>query len=184
MEIVLLRHGKPKVELSGYLSAKELKNLVLAYTQSNIKDRPSETLKKYFKDHYVVCSNLLRSIESAKNLNFKNIHVSDELYRETNIPHFDNSFVKLPIMVWLILFRVLWLFGFSKNGEPYAQAKIRSKQAAGKLVGLAESNEKIIVVGHGLMNRLIGYQLEKKGWQASKREGKRYWELKKYTFNP
>lgn len=182
MEIVLLRHGKPKVEFSGYLSAKELKDLVFAYKYSNIKDQPPEKLKECFKDHYVVCSDLPRSIESAKKLNFKSIHVSDELYRETDIPHFDNSFLELPIMVWLILLRVLWLFGFSKNGESFAQAKIRSKQAANKLVGLAESNEKIIIVGHGLMNRLIGYQLEKKGWQPSKRERKRYWEYKKYIF--
>ena len=41
MEIVLLRRGRPRVELSGYLSAKQLKQLVIDYAQSSISDAPT-----------------------------------------------------------------------------------------------------------------------------------------------
>lgn len=107
MEIVLLRHGKPKVELSGYLSAKELKQLVSAYAQSSINDVPVERLKIKFREHYVVCSDLPRSIDSAIKLNLKNIQISDALYRETDIPHFDRFPLKLPATLWLILLRIM-----------------------------------------------------------------------------
>lgn len=120
MEIILLRHGRPAVELSGYLSTKEFKQLVSDYAQSSINDVPIETLKTRFNDHYVICSDLPRSIDSAKKLNLNNIHISDALYRETDIPHFDKCFLKLPVTLWLILLRIMWLFGFSKNGESFS----------------------------------------------------------------
>lgn len=183
MEIILLRHGKPKVELSGYLSAKQLKQLISDYAQSSINDAPTEKLKTRFNNHYVVCSDLLRSIDSAKKLNLNNINISDALYRETYIPHFDRFFLKLPATLWLIILRILWLFGFSKNGESFSQAKARSKQAAENLIILARKNKKVIVVGHGLMNHLIGKELEKKDWQPSERIGKRYWEYRSYTIS-
>lgn len=183
MEIILLRHGRPNVELSGYLNTKELKRLVYAYEKSGIQDLPSKKLKQSINNYYVVCSDLNRSIESAKKLNLNFIHLSDAIFRETDIPYFDNIRLTLPVKVWVILLRVMWLFGFSKNGESFFQAKNRSKKAAGKLISLAQKNEKMVVVGHGLINRLIGKELEKKGWQAQKREGKSYWELKKYTLS-
>lgn len=184
MEIILLRHGKPKVELKGFLNAGEIKQLTFEYAQSGIQDTPTEQLKNNFNHHYVVCSDLARSVESAEKLNLKNIHLSDALFRETDIPHFDKSFFKLPVMFWLILLRVMWLFGFSKNGESFSQAKNRSKLAAEKLIVLAKKNEKVIVIGHGLINRLIGKELDKKGWCASERVGKRYWEFYLYAVGP
>ena len=181
MEIVLLRHGKPKVDLKGYLSVKELKQLIENYALSGIQDTPDNKLKKIFSNHFVICSDLARSMESAKILGLNNIHLSDVLFKEADLPHFDNNFVILPVVSWVILLRVLWLFGFKKNGESYSEAKERSMCAAEKLIGLAEQNEKIIVVGHGLMNRLIGKQLQKKGWFESERAGKSYWEFRRYN---
>lgn len=66
MEIILLRHGKPDVELSGYLNAEEFKQLVYSYAQSGIQGSPAEKIKEHFNTHYVVCSDLSRSIESVK----------------------------------------------------------------------------------------------------------------------
>ena len=183
MEIILLRHGKPDVKLIGYLNANEFKQLVNTYAQSGIQDLPTQKLKDDFNAHYVVCSDLLRSIDSAKKLGLKNIHLSEALFRETDIPHFDKSFLKLPVTAWVILFRVMWLFGFKKNGESFSQAKRRSKQAAEKLIMLAEENEKIIVVGHGLTNRLIAKQLRINNWKGSSSPGNKYWEFGVYTIN-
>ena len=88
MEIVLLRHGKPELELKGRLNASEVKQLVVAYSLSGIQDSPPETLTKYFNDYYVVCSGLERSIQSAKKLGFKQIHLSDDLFKKTEIQNF------------------------------------------------------------------------------------------------
>ena len=181
MEIVLLRHGKPRIDLNGYLSVKDFKQLVEDYAQSGIQDTPDDKLKNKFSDHLVICSDLVRSMESAKKLDLNNIHLSDVLFKEADLPHFDNNFLKLPVAAWVVLLRVLWLFGFKKNGESFLRAKERSKRAAEQLIGLAEQNEKIIVVGHGLMNRLIGKQLQKKGWVDAERAGKSYWEFRRYS---
>ena len=96
------------------------------------------------------------------------------------MPHFDRSFLTLPAMGWFVLLRIMWLFGFRKNGESFTQAKFRAKQAANKLIALAEKNDKVILVGHGLMNRLIAKQLRLKGWQGPVSPGKKYWEYGVY----
>ena len=183
MEIILLRHGKPKVDLKGSLSAEGFKHLVFEYARSGIQDTPPKNLSNLFKSHYAVCSDLLRSVESAKRLGLKKIRISDAIFKETDIPYFDKSFLKLPVYVWVLLSRLLWLFGFSKNGESISQAKARSKQAAKKLIEITQENKKTIVVGHGLMNHLIGSQLKKEGWKASGKTGKNYWEFRKYTLS-
>lgn len=183
MEIILLRHGNPEVELKGYINASELKKLTITYAESGIKDFPPETLKDQFTSHYVVCSNLERSIHSAKKLNFKQIHLSDALFKESDIPYFNQSIIKLPVMTWLVILRILWLFGFNKNGESIKQAKNRAKYASKKLIELAEEHEKVILIGHGLMNRLIAKQLNYKNWKGPVSPGKRYWEFGIYTNN-
>ena len=83
MEIILLRHGKPELNLKGRLNASQIKQLVVVYNQSGIQDSPSETLIKSFNEHYVVCSDLERFIQSAKKFEFKQIHLSDALYKST-----------------------------------------------------------------------------------------------------
>ena len=183
MEIVLLRHGKPEIELKGNVNATGFKQLVVKYEQSGIQDLPPNNLKNRFEGHYVVCSNLERSLQSAKVLGFKQIHLTESLFAETSIPHFDQTLFKVPVMIWLIGLRIMWIFGFNKNGESFLQAKKRSKLAAEKLVLLAQENEKIIVVGHGLINILIGRQLQINGWNRKRAKGKKYWKFISYTIN-
>jgi broad specificity phosphatase PhoE len=176
MEIILLRHGKPNVELSGKRSTVDFKQLVTAYAQSGIADHPPHDLKGRFTSHYVVSSHLRRSLHSAKKLGCENIHLSDELFAETDIPFFESNIIKLPVIGWLVIFRVMWLFGFNKNGESFVKAKIRAKKAALKLIRLAEENEKVILVGHGVMNRLISRELRLNNWQGPGSPGRKYWE--------
>ena len=181
MEIVLLRHGKPDVDLAGNFDAAKLKQLVVDYLEAGIKDLAPAELKNQFHSHYVVCSNLERSKQSARNIGFDKISCSEVLFSETNIPHFDHSPIKLPVSIWIVVLRLLWLLGFSKNGESFAQAKFRARQAANKLIEIAEEHNKAILVGHGLMNRLIANNLRRLGWQGSPSPGKKYWSYGKYT---
>ena len=181
MEIILLRHGKPTIELQGLIKSSDFKNLTAAYAKSGIKDAPVKDLKDHFNSHYIVCSDLARSIESAKKLELNEIHLVDQLFKETDIPYFELSFLKLPVTVWLIIFRVLWLFGFKQNGESFKAAKIRAKKAATKLIILAEENHKVLLVGHGLLNRLIAKQLRNNNWTGPTSPGKKHWEFGRYN---
>lgn len=180
MEIILLRHGKPEIELNGWFDAKQIKQLVVEYTLSTIEDCPPDSCRQRFNTYHVVCSDLERSIHSAKKLELKKIHFSNALFKEADLPHFDQSVFKLPVMVWVTLLRIMWLFGFQKNGESFNQAKVRAKEAANKLIVLAQENEKVILIGHGLMNRLIANQLRLKQWQGPASPGKKYWEFGQY----
>lgn len=180
MEIILLRHGKPDIELKGYFNASEIKQLTVNYAESGIQDHPPKELKEKFNTCYVVCSELTRSLHTAEKLGVKQIHLSDNLFAETDLPHFDNSIIKMPAMLWVTVLRIIWLFGFKKNGESLAQAKDRAKKATNKLISLAKENEKVILVGHGLMNRLIAKQLKLNKWQGPASPGKKYWEYASY----
>lgn len=181
MEIILLRHGKPDVELKGHLNANQIKQLTLKYAQSGVQDFPPENLKNRFNECYVVCSDLARSTLSAKKLGVNEVHLSDALFKETDIPHFDHGVIKMPVTVWLIVLRIMWLFGFKKNGESFSKAKNRARDATYKLIELAQENENVILVGHGLMNRLIAKQLRVKNWQGPSSPGKKHWEFARYT---
>ena len=177
MEIILLRHGKPTLELKGNMNSSEFKELAVAYAQSGIKDSAPKQLKERFDAHYIVCSDLERSIQSAKSIGVKEIHLIDPLFKESDIPYFEQRFFKLPVTVWLVLYRLMWMFGFSKNGESYAAAKNRAYVAASKLITLAEEHDKVLLVGHGLMNRIIAKRLCVNNWTGPISPGKKYWEF-------
>lgn len=132
---------------------------------------------------FVVCSHLPRSIESAKALGFSDIHLQDSLFGEATIPHFSRSSLCLPVGVWVVVLRVLWFFGFSKNGESFKQAKSRARLAAEKLIALAQTHHDVLLVGHGFLNHFIAKELKKQGWQMSSKLGNGYWEygVFKYT---
>lgn len=180
MQIILLRHGKPAVELSGTARAKDLAAIAKAYDASGIVDRPPpETLAKLRHANYVICSDLPRSVESAHALGFANLPVADSLFSESALPHFGGPVV-LPLAVWVTVCRLLWVAGFSKNGEAYAAAKCRARQAANRLAGLAETHGNVLLVGHGLMNYLIAQQLRANGWHGPAKSGKRFWEYGVY----
>lgn len=98
------------------------------------------------------------------------------MFGETNIPHFGRGSLSLPVGVWVVLLRVMWLFGFSKNGESFKQAKKRARLAADKLIALAEVHQDVLLVGHGFFNHFIAKELKKRGWQMSSKPSNGYWE--------
>lgn len=58
--------------------------------------------------------------------------MADPLFREAEIPHFDRGSLVLPVSAWLMLLRLLWLAGFSQNGEPLVAARDRARSAAAR----------------------------------------------------
>ena len=60
-------------------------------------------------------------------------------------------------------------------------AKARAKQANRTLIELAETHQKVLVVGHGLFNHLLAKELRKSGWQGPRSLGKKHWEFGSYT---
>lgn len=70
----------------------------------------------------------------------------------------------------------MWLCGLSRNAERPAAAKQRAVQAANILVTFAKvTNGPVLLMGHGVMNRLIARELMSLGWKERRRQGNGYW---------
>ncbi|MEJ1393503.1 MAG: histidine phosphatase family protein [Candidatus Sedimenticola sp. (ex Thyasira tokunagai)] len=183
--IVLLRHGKPNVPEYKTMKGKEIKKWIDSYNLSGI-DRscqPSGEAAEIAKGcDVVVCSDLARSIESAKALEIKQINTIEPLFREVGLPYGNVPFMKLKPEIWAVLFRILWLFGYSSNGESIKDARIRAKNAANKLKEMAASNKSVLFVGHGFANRFIAKELLSSGWKGPKSPGRSYWEFGIYEY--
>ncbi len=83
--------------------------------------------------------------------------------------------LKLSPNIWLIIFRILWFFGYSRNCESYKDIKQRAKKASSKLIKLSKEHDKIILFGHGVFNRLILKEMISKGWKNTKKLESKNW---------
>lgn len=184
MQITILRHGKPEFELVGNVRAKDLSKIALSYNRSGIVGNPPKEIVDIASDHYfIVCSDLPRSLRSAKALGIAKIDSIDAMFRETGIPYFNNGSITLPLSVWIPILRGLWLMGFSKNGESFVAARRRAKSAAQRLVQLADEFEKVLLVGHGFINYFIAKELLSMNWVGPARPARGFWGYSVYTFN-
>lgn len=183
MQITILRHGQPEFKWERSVKGTEIRNLVKAYDSAGIIGSPSEEAQNLAGHHNcVVCSDLPRSLQSARAIGATTIHLSDPVFRETNIPYFDNVSIKLPIKLWVVILRGLWFLGFSKNTESISVAKYRAKLASEKLIELSSKHHSVLLVGHGFLNHYIAQELLANNWLGSSSPGKKYWEFGTYKY--
>ncbi len=183
VQITILRHGQPEFEWVRSVKGSEIRSLEKAYDSAGIIGEPSKESQSLANQHNcVVCSDLPRSLQSAKAVGARTIHLSDSIFREMNIPYFDNVPIKLPIKVWVPILRGLWFLGFSKNTESISVAKSRLKQASEKLVELAAEHQSVLFVGHGFLNHYIAKELLANNWLGPSSPGKKYWEFGAYRY--
>jgi broad specificity phosphatase PhoE len=181
LKITILRHGKPNFEWGRSVWGSDFKNLEHAYDSAGIVGLPpAETEHLALEHKLVVCSDLPRSLESARALGIDTVDISSETFREMNLPYFDYSPIKLPLKIWVVILRTLWFFGFSRNAESLGSAKKRAKTASNQLIQLASEHDSVLLVGHGFLNHYISKELRRKHWSGPKSPGKRYWEFGTY----
>ena len=89
-------------------------------------------------------------------------------------------FPKLPASVWVAIFRVAWFFGYAANAESIESATARARAGAERLIQLAEENDSVFLVGHGIMTALIAKQLLALGWIGPARPSHGYWQFSTY----
>lgn len=183
MKIILIRHGRPTAVPKTLLSPLGFGHWLMDYKKVGI-DKSSSPDKKtkgsVESSKLILCSDLTRSIESAKILGKSKQYIIDKSYQEVEMPFHSWVFPKLSPTIWVILNRTLWFLGYSKNCESYSNAKSRSIECAQKLQKLAKKNQSIVLVGHGFMNRFIGRQLLKAGWLGPKRQQSDHWGVNIY----
>ena len=130
--------------------------------------------------HVVLASTLRRSIESVQLVVPGARPVMDPVFREVQLPTRIQSGVRLRPRAWTTLARVAWYCGWSPGVENFAGARARASVAAKALASLAEEHGQVILVGHGLMNGLIGKRLLRFGWRGPLFRPRRHWAFGVY----
>lgn len=177
MNIILMRHGKPTFAGAAKVTSREMALWVKQYDVSDTGgDIPPESaiaLKN--TGPIAVSSPLPRAISSLQALGCEPVLV-DEVFKEAELPLYIIPGLRLSPFHWAVVYRLLWLCGFARNVESLNTAKVRAASAARRLVDLAkESNRPVLLMGHGIINRLIARELKSLGWQEESRPGKGYW---------
>jgi broad specificity phosphatase PhoE len=183
MEITLLRHGKPDIPSLNKLSASAFTYWIQDYNAAALSatSKPTpEALAGARVSNAIVCSKLQRSIDSAKALDAEKLMLSSSMFNEAGLPSANWHSLKLSPKIWAVLFRILWLLGYSKNSESFTKAKNRATEAARVLTELANEHEKVIFVGHGVFNRIIATELRKNGWAGPRNPGSQHWGYRVY----
>jgi len=177
MKIILIRHAEVDIDKNTFTYASELKKWLEIYDHAEIKKAlvsKDEILTLFNQTDTLFCSRLKRSLDSVA-LYGKSPHETDELFNEAGLPFANWGWVKLPLSLWAVLFRVMWLFGYANNGESLKEAKVRAKKGAERLIEACGEKSTVTLLGHGLMNRLIGKELVKRGWEPQGKMGSDNW---------
>lgn len=181
MKITLIRHGLPSFAIRGWCAARDLPLAVQSYDAAEIVDRPPQaSIAALHKACYVITSDLPRARSSLRAMNGRDPHESDELFREVAIPYNPGWVMKLPLLLWVIIFRLLWLVGYGKNGESIRASLHRAGLAAERLEELAGRHQHVCLVGHGIFNYMIGLQLRRRHWHGKACQGLGHWSFCEY----
>jgi broad specificity phosphatase PhoE len=186
MEISLIRHGKSLCIENKRIPCSEFKHWIGEYDFNGVFEEdsyPMETLEKIKKANVVITSDLKRSLESAKLLNSNLKTVSLPLFRETELPiPLRKWTLTLQPNIWAIILRCLWLIGYSRECESFANAKLRAEKASELLIEYAQKHTSVVLVGHGFFNMLIAKELQKKGWKGKRKTNSKHWNCTSYSY--
>jgi broad specificity phosphatase PhoE len=182
-EIILMRHGQPNLTMLGKVSLFEMQHWIEHYNLSEITRQPAPqaSMQLAATARVIVSSSAPRALSSVRALCLQPT-VVDPVFCEAQLPHGRWRLPKLSGFTWAFILRISWLCGFSGTVESARQAKLRAGKAARQLQDLSSAGP-VLLLGHGLMNRMIGKQLEANGWTRQIRNGNRYWSTVVYQMN-
>lgn len=173
MEIILIRHGKPLSASNCRLNSAGYANWIRKYNRSGL-DPNSNPLKVIdLAEYYHLCSDLHRARLSAQKYSLKPVQEYHSVFREMEIPYY-----RIPGLrrawTWVYLCRALWMMGNKGAFESYRDAKARATAAVNLLETRVKKHNKVVLFGHGMMNRSIRKLLVAKGWAVAEKDN-HYW---------
>jgi len=170
-QITLIRHAKVDIDNSQKIDARSLPKWIKEYDTAPIdaESLPTqETIVLVQNANVVLTSTLRRASDSAKVLGV-DVYEQNKLFNEADIPKVNIPYLKLKPKIWLVILRLMLLFGLGKKDASLKASKAQAKKAAQRLLELSAEHEHVVLVGHGGMNWLIRQVLVKEGWKL---EGK------------
>ena len=181
MKIILARHGKPNIKVvQGKITAAEMGKWIADYDAAGIVEEPNLAVKQACQQSdFIISSPLQRARTSLAVIDAKPDEVIFNL-REAPLPIINIPFIKLRPSTWLVIFRLCWILGISLGLESQSEARKRAKEMALYLVEKSTNYESVFSMGHGFMNKLIAYELERLGWKKMHNTGLGYWGMMEY----
>ena len=178
-QIIFIRHAKVDIDNSQKIDSVSLKNWVEAYDTANIHadSLPSEETIAMSKNADVVLTSLLkRAIDSAQVLDVA-VYENNAIFNEALIPEVKIPFFKLKPKTWLVILRVMLLFGVGKKDTSLQASKQQAKDASKRLLELTNEHDSVVLVGHGGMNWLIRKEFLKEGWSLESNASNKNWGM-------
>ncbi len=181
MKIILMRHGEPLLAHTGWITAAQMGRWIEQYNQAVVAadSAPPINVSLASAVTTIVVSTTPRAVSSAAALGC-DAAIADALFCEAQLPFAQWRFLRLPAVVWTAFFRLLWFCGYSCGADSIQTTKVRAKAAAQKLMALAEKGP-VLLVGHGIMNRLIARELVATDWVATANLKNSYWSATIYS---
>ncbi len=183
IRIVLARHGRPAWDFRTPIPGHALGEWLRGEGEAPLdpSSRPGAELERLSKEtKCLVASPLRRSRDSAQLLAPSAKPLIDPCFREAELPSAFRSGLRLPPVMWAGLARSAWFCGWAAGVESFTIARARASKAASVLTGRAEACGLIVLVGHGLMNILIGQRLRAAGWRGPLWPSPRHWSFGVY----
>ncbi|MFP4013926.1 MAG: histidine phosphatase family protein [Chitinispirillaceae bacterium] len=189
MEICLIRHGKPqfwkRYEPYTVISGVQVENAILDYYNSGIETDslpPQGSLDVAKTAAIAICSGVKRTVETAAALGIACRLIHEPLFREPEVPYGFWRKTRLPLMLWFIISKIGWLFGYSLNCESIENTRIRAEKAASYLIKAAKEHGRVVLVGHSFMNSMIFRVLQKRQWRSRRPFDWKFWGCNVLTY--
>lgn len=183
--IILIRHGKVDIDTKTTINSLAMREWVKEYDLAPLlnKNTPSKkTLEALEGVEYVFSSRLRRSLDSAEVFGLR-VDEENSLFNEAEIPPAQIPFFKFRPKVWLIVLRLLLLLKIGQKNSSFQASKKRATKATEYILKYSTEYNKMVLVGHGGLNWLIGKELEKRGWKPRTKPSTKNWSANLYTLD-
>ncbi|AMM52766.1 alpha-ribazole phosphatase [Rufibacter sp. DG15C] len=178
LQIALIRHGEPDLRKIGKFSYKEASRFVADYDSVGIVVPDASFFNIQSPAQIkVFSSSINRAKATAKYIFGEDREMTiSPIFREfeTSMGHHSPN-LRMPINFWTSAARIKWALSIDRQGaESFADARLRARKAASILDEATEEKSNVALVAHGLLNRYIQENLEKKGWRVVRNGGSGY----------
>lgn len=180
-QIVLIRHGEPDIEKLNWYTREKVIQYSMEYDNVGVKSiRKIPVCLESIHTENIYHSDLPRSTHTAELLfNEKFNLIADRRFREFQKSIFRFLNFPLPLKFWTTISRILWFLGVNDPKiESIREAKLRAKANAIFLSEKSKTDNMVIVVAHGWLNRYMRKYLQKNEWKLVYDEGDGYLALK------
>lgn len=121
-----------------------------------------------------------RAHESAKALAPGAELIADPLFVEAPLASPRIPLLRMKVLKWAVVARILWHAGYHPEIENYRRSKARAAEAADILLARARADGQVALVAHGYFNLMIGRELRRRGFTKSGTHRAHYWNAVVY----